>query len=131
MPLLNKPESTRPSPTRPDSLGSSSTQPRLPSLITKTTELSTAVRTPSPSTVVNVTDPTAGASHPSVTPRLPLPPLPADPPSVSANPDLDSHFQQLPRSPSSATDSPVVQQTVESSSILSPGGESNLSGTVP
>ncbi|XP_066475896.1 von Willebrand factor C and EGF domain-containing protein [Tiliqua scincoides] len=132
--LLRRLESLRPPPTRPSSFGSSSTHSNLPSLITRTTEISvpsTTVYTTTPPPVANITDSIVRSFHPSVPHNLPLP-SPAEPLSPSTSSSLNSPSQEIFEGPSNSIDSPVGQRTQQgSSSTLLPKDESNLSGTAP
>ncbi|XP_060118610.1 von Willebrand factor C and EGF domain-containing protein isoform X1 [Heteronotia binoei] len=127
LPLLNRAESARSHPTRPSSFGSPSAHPNQP-FITKTSGisvLSTAVYTPTSSTVADQTDPISGPVGPSYTPSFPVHL------SLSASPPPDSPSQELSRSPSHTNNLPVGQQTVGSSPTLSPVDENNINGTDP
>lgn len=126
LPLLNRAEGVRSHPTRPSSFGSS--HPHQPSSVARTSGipvLSTALYTPTPSTVANHTDPISGPVGPSLTPGFSMPlPLPA-------SPTPDSPSQELPRSPSHTTNLPVGQQTLENSPTSPPADENNINGTDP
>lgn len=133
LPLLHRLESLRLPPTRPSSFSSSSTHPNLPSLITRTTEISvpsTTVYT-SPQHSIADTDSIERPFHPSVPHSLSLP-SPGETFHSSASSSLDSPSQEFFGGQSNTIDSPAGQQTHQgNSSTLLLKDESNLSDTAP